>query len=127
MRATDPTWWQKTCVYQIYLRSFRDSSGDGIGDLAGLTNRSVASPCCLVAHRLQNIGRQLGIVSQSKRLASELVRHGLVSLTGYLCGLDLPRQTREQFRGCARVQIGRRHNVPRLIPRPCSGELLRRL
>ncbi len=39
MRATDPTWWQKTCVYQIYLRSFRDSSGDGIGDLAGVLSR----------------------------------------------------------------------------------------
>ncbi|MFC9897898.1 glycoside hydrolase family 13 protein [Nocardia sp. NPDC127579] len=29
-------WWQNAVVYQVYLRSFRDDNGDGIGDLAGL-------------------------------------------------------------------------------------------
>jgi oligo-1,6-glucosidase/alpha-glucosidase len=36
---SDPTWWQKTCVYQIYLRSFQDGNRDGIGDLAGVLAR----------------------------------------------------------------------------------------
>lgn len=36
---TAPAWWQKTCVYQIYVRSFLDRSGDGIGDLAGVIGR----------------------------------------------------------------------------------------
>ena len=30
-------WWRDAVVYQMYLRSFADGDGDGIGDLAGLT------------------------------------------------------------------------------------------
>jgi alpha-glucosidase len=32
-------WWRQAVVYQIYPRSFADSSGDGIGDLAGISSR----------------------------------------------------------------------------------------
>ena len=32
-------WWSGAVVYQVYLRSFADANGDGIGDLRGLTSR----------------------------------------------------------------------------------------
>ena len=37
---TEPTpWWRHAVVYQIYIRSFADSDGDGVGDIAGIRSR----------------------------------------------------------------------------------------
>lgn len=32
-------WWRRAVVYQIYIRSFADGDGDGIGDIAGIRSR----------------------------------------------------------------------------------------
>jgi len=32
-------WWREAVIYQIYPRSFQDSDGDGVGNVAGVTRR----------------------------------------------------------------------------------------
>jgi alpha-glucosidase len=33
------SWWRSAAIYQLYVRSFADGNGDGIGDLAGVRAR----------------------------------------------------------------------------------------
>ena len=35
----DADWWRRAVVYQIYPRSFQDTSGDGVGDIPGIIRR----------------------------------------------------------------------------------------
>ncbi|HYM83888.1 MAG TPA: alpha-amylase family glycosyl hydrolase [Candidatus Dormibacteraeota bacterium] len=46
-------WWRHGVIYQIYPRSFADSNGDGVGDLAGITAH--------LDHLNDGTGRSLGI------------------------------------------------------------------
>ncbi|MDE0112393.1 MAG: alpha glucosidase [Albidovulum sp.] len=38
-RTNQDSWWRGACLYEVYLRSFQDSDGDGEGDLKGLVAR----------------------------------------------------------------------------------------
>ena len=35
----DNAWWRSAVIYQIYIRSFADGNGDGVGDIAGIRAR----------------------------------------------------------------------------------------
>src|SRR5215213_8271072 len=36
---TSAPWWRSAVFYQVYIRSFADGNGDGVGDLAGIRSR----------------------------------------------------------------------------------------
>jgi alpha-glucosidase len=38
-KMQSPKWWQTAVIYEVYLRSFHDSNGDGIGDIKGVTSK----------------------------------------------------------------------------------------
>ncbi len=38
-QSNDGPWWKHAVIYEIYPRSFQDSTGDGIGDINGITSR----------------------------------------------------------------------------------------
>jgi len=37
--ATDPLWYKDAIIYELHVRAFADSNGDGIGDFQGLLSR----------------------------------------------------------------------------------------
>ena len=68
-RRADDRWWRDAVVYQVYVRSFADANGDGIGDLAGVLDaaavparprrrRALVQPLVPVADGRQRLRRR---------------------------------------------------------------------
>jgi len=38
-RSVDPRWYKRAVFYEVLVRGFADSNGDGTGDLMGLTEK----------------------------------------------------------------------------------------
>lgn len=36
---SDMAWWRKAVIYEVYIRSYADGNGDGIGDIPGIRSR----------------------------------------------------------------------------------------
>lgn len=39
--ASNNDWWKYTTIYEVYIWSFKDSNGDGIGDINGNVLKSI--------------------------------------------------------------------------------------
>ena len=94
--ASAPAWWRRAVVYQVYIRSFADGDGDGIGDIAGIRSRlgvparprgrrALGQPVVPVADggrrlrrgRLPRDRPRFGTLDDARRLIAEAHDHGL--------------------------------------------------
>ncbi|MFC4537016.1 alpha-amylase family glycosyl hydrolase [Sphaerisporangium dianthi] len=95
--TTEPTdWWRHAVVYQIYIRSFADGNGDGVGDIAGIRSRLpyladlgvdalwitpwYRSPMADGGYDVADfraIAPEFGTLTEAERLIEEIHEHGL--------------------------------------------------
>ncbi|KAH9491672.1 Maltase 1 [Bulinus truncatus] len=101
----DLTWWKTGIVYQVYPRSFKDSNGDGIGDIKGIISEIdyflylginciwlspvYKSPMVDFGYDIadyKDIDPIFGTVDDFKLLVSEIHKKGLKLITDFVPG-----------------------------------------
>jgi alpha-glucosidase len=101
--TTKHLWWQRGTIYQIYPRSFKDSDGDGVGDLIGIHQRLehctrlgvdaiwlspvYPSPMADFGYDISNytdIHPQFGTLEDLERLLAEIKRRGMKLIMDYV-------------------------------------------
>ena len=94
--ADPQDWWRSAVIYQVYIRSFADGSGTGVGDIRGLRSRLpylhelgvdalwinpwYPSPMLDGGYDVadyRNIAPEFGTLADAERLIAEAHRHGL--------------------------------------------------
>ncbi len=94
--STGVPWWRRAITYQVYIRSFADSNGDGTGDVNGLRSRLpylrdlgvdaiwinpwYASPLADGGYDVadyRNIAESYGTLADAEALISEAHDHGI--------------------------------------------------
>ncbi|WP_205820232.1 MULTISPECIES: glycoside hydrolase family 13 protein [unclassified Microbacterium] len=89
-------WWRTAVIYQVYVRSFADGNGDGIGDLAGVRSRLpylkslgvdalwftpwYESPLADGGYDVQDYRRidpRFGSLEEAEQLIAEALEHGI--------------------------------------------------
>ncbi len=103
-------WWRRAITYQVYIRSFADSNGDGTGDVNGLRSKLpylrdlgvdaiwinpwYASPLADGGYDVadyRNIAEQYGTLADAEALISEAHDHGIKVIVDVV-----PNHTSEQ-------------------------------
>ena len=121
-----PDWWRRAVVYQVYIRSFADANGDGIGDIAGIRSRLgylrdlgvdalwvnpwYPSPMVDGGYDVADyraIDPRFGTLDDARRLIEEAHDHGLRVL-----GDIVPNHTRPSTAGSGRRSRARRARRP---------------
>jgi alpha-glucosidase len=131
-------WWREAVIYQVYIRSFADGSGTGVGDIRGLRSRLpylrelgvdalwitpwYPSPMVDGGYDVSDyraIAREFGALADAERLVSEAHRHGLRVITDIV-----PNHTSDQhpwFQAALATEPGSPERA-RYVFRPGRGE-----